>query len=137
MSRFVLGAFFCAVLPGILAVAQEPSLSQPYAQVDVGSREVMVGKPVQVTVTLMVPTMFRVQPEFPDYDGINVIVKTSGPDMRPINKFINGSMWFGSSQTYWFYPMQPGKFVFEAMSASGVYSDPEKSVSAQTPSPLF
>jgi hypothetical protein len=121
----VLCAIVFSLLLGVPAVAQEQSPSQPFALVEVGNKEVAVGKPVKVTVTLMVPTKFSVQPEFPDYDGINVIVKASEPDMWSVSKFINGTRWTGAAQTYWFYPMQHGQFVFENTRASGLYTDPK------------
>ncbi len=123
MIRWMFSLVLVSLLVSGPAVAQEED-SQPFARVEIGAKEVVVGKPVPVTVSLLVPTIFRGQAEFPDYDGINLIVKTTGPNLMPLTEYIGGRKWTGSSQTYWFYPMKPGDYAIEDARAIGTYSDP-------------
>ncbi len=104
------------------AIAQEEE--KPFARVELNGKEVSVGKPAHVVITLMVPTNFRIAPEFPDYDGLNAIVRSDGPDRMPVTAYRNGKKWTGASQTYWIYPMKPGAYEFAASEASGIYTDP-------------
>lgn len=122
--------FFCFIIlntfltPLAAQELKQVGQQQAFASVDISADEVAIGTPVKLTLTLLVPTMFRVQPEFPEYEAINVIVRTAGPDMRPVTKYINERKWTGASQTYWLYPMASGEFVFNGAQASGTYSDP-------------
>lgn len=122
MIRLMLSIVVSWLVLCTAVLAQDQAL--PFARVEVAPREVPVGKPVKVTVTLFVPTWFREDPDFPVYEAMNVNVKTAGQDMRPMTEVIDGIEWTGTSQTYWMYPMDPGEFSFPKKHASGMYTNP-------------
>jgi hypothetical protein len=74
------------------------------------SKNVIVGQPVHLRITILVPNYFTGSPDFPAFAIDNAIVVE--PQDRPehLNDTIGGTRYAGISQTYTIYPQQPGKF---------------------------
>ena len=135
MIRTMLLTLFCAlmVFTTLPVIAQEElnadhqqltPVRKPYSRVEVRSQEVTVGTPAKVKIKLFVPTQFKEQPEFPSFDGINVIVKALPQSLPKAEKGIDGTRWSMISQEYWLLPMASGEFSFESSQASAVYANP-------------
>jgi hypothetical protein len=74
------------------------------------SRNVIVGQPMHLRITLLVPNYFTGSPDFPAFSIDNAIVVE--PQDRPenLNDTIGGIRYAGISQTYTIYTQLPGEF---------------------------
>ena len=71
---------------------------------------VLVGQPVRLTLTVLVPNYFTGSPDFPEFEIDNAIVVL--PQDRPENSNaqIGGITYAGITEIYTIYPQQPGDF---------------------------
>lgn len=120
------------VFATVSAFAQAPVI-QAHLQ---PSRNILVGQPVRLVVTVYVPNYFTGEPDFADFELENAIVVL--PQDRPANSNteINGVRYAGITETYVIYPQQPGDFHLPPMQISVPYaSAPPKSITAQVKLP--
>jgi hypothetical protein len=83
---------------------------------------IIVGEPVRLTVTVLVPTFFTEGPQFPAIDLENAVV-VQQDDNHNTREQIDGSIYAGIIQTYLIYAQQPGKYVLPAAPILITYSD--------------
>jgi hypothetical protein len=88
------------------ALAQAPVIRASLSP----SSNIIVGQPIHLRVTILVPNYFTGSPDFPAFAIENAIVVE--PQDRPenLNDTIGGTRYAGISQTYTIYPQVPGEF---------------------------
>jgi hypothetical protein len=95
----------------------------------VSPRPIIVGQPVRVDVSVLVPNYFMGEPGFPQFNMENAIVVLPGETPRNSNETIAGQTYAGITVTYLIYPQQPGSFTLPKADVAVKYaSDPPKSV---------
>jgi BatD DUF11 like domain len=114
------------------AVAQQPVVRarlQP-------TQGIMVGQPVRLTVSVLVPNYFTGSPDFPEFEIENAIVVLPQDRPQNINQKIGGVAYAGITETYTIYPQQPGTFQLPpAQIAVSYASAPPKSTNAHVALP--
>jgi hypothetical protein len=116
-----------ALLASSLARAQQPII---HAQLT-PTNDILVGQPVHLRVTVLVPNYFTGSPDFPEFEVDNAIVVL--PQDRPenSNERVGGLTYAGITETYTIYPQQPGDFRLPPAEVSVSYaSAPPKSTVA-------
>jgi len=72
--------------------------------------DILVGQPVHLVVSVLVPNYFTGTPDFPEFEIDNAIVVL--PQDRPQNssEHLSGITYAAITETYTIYPQQPGEF---------------------------
>ncbi|KPA21555.1 hypothetical protein shim_22620 [Shimia sp. SK013] len=85
----------------------------------------VVGQPIVLRVTVLVPTWLPQPPQFPSMETPNLIVRLPSRASNPVSETIEGETWSGVSRAYRLYPMVPGRFSLTQKSVGVTYADPE------------
>jgi hypothetical protein len=124
--KLLLTAIIVAVL-SFTARAQSPVIK---AHIE-PAKNILVGQPVCLIVTVYVPNYFTGSPDFPEFEIENAIVVL--PQDRPENSNteINGVRYAGITETYVIYPQQAGDFQLPPATLTVPYTvAPPKSITA-------
>ena len=103
MRRFVL---FLITLCTLNTVAQQP-IVRARIQPDKG---ILVGQPVRLIVTILVPNYFSGSPDLPEFELENAIVVLPQETPQNSNERVGTVTYAGITETYTIYPQQPGDF---------------------------
>jgi hypothetical protein len=99
---------------------------------------IMVGQPVRLTVTVLVPNYFTGSPDFPEFEIDNAIVVLPQDRPQNMNDHIGGVTYAGITETYTIYPQQPGTFQLPHAEITVSYaSAPPKSTTAHVSLPFL
>lgn len=100
--------------PVIILAAFVPLLAQDNSPIVRASfsphGSVLVGQPVRLTISVLVPTFFSGEPDFPELSIQGTIVSATEDRPTNFNEPVNGSTYFGISKDYLIYPQSPGDF---------------------------
>jgi BatD DUF11 like domain len=102
------------------------------------AKNILVGQPVRLVVSVYVPNYFTGTPDFPEFEIENAIVVL--PQDRPENSNtqINGVSYAGITETYIIYPQQAGDFRLPAVQVAVPYAvAPPKSATAHVSLPTI
>jgi len=99
------------------ARAQDPIL-----RVKIEPRSVVVGQPVHVEVTLLVPTWFKKAPVYPDLELKGAVAVLSRERAVNLTERIEGDTWSGMTRTYLIYPQEPRSFTLPPAEVVVVYA---------------
>jgi len=116
------------------AAAQSPVVRARFEP----TKDILVGQPVRLVVSVYVPNYFTGSPEFPEFEIDNAIVVL--PQDRPENSNmqINGVSYAGITETYVIYPQQAGDFHLPPANIPVSYAAaPPKSITSQPPLPAL
>ena len=103
MRRFVL---FLITLCTLNTVAQQP-IVRARIQPDKG---ILVGQPVRLIVTILVPNYFSGSPDLPEFELENAIVVLPQETPQNSDERVGTVTYAGITETYTIYPQQPGDF---------------------------
>lgn len=125
---------FGAVAAAVVLSAVWPSAARgagrPFVSTGIGPKEVTVGQPVALTVTVFVPTWFTGAPSFPQLevkDAVVVFLEQGGANT---NTTVGDQTYAGQSRQYLVYPQRAGEFTVPPFSVDVRYAIDAK------PSPL-
>jgi hypothetical protein len=126
----------CSVLLalGSLAAAQSPIIRAHLEP----AHDVMVGEPVRLVVTVLVPNYFTGSPDFPEFELENVIVVLPQETPQNSSERVNGTTYAGITEVYTLYPQQPGDFSLPPAQVDVPYANapPKTSLAHLTLPPL-
>ncbi|UWQ89634.1 hypothetical protein K3727_12470 [Rhodobacteraceae bacterium M382] len=114
----------------ILAVFTGGAAAQtvdPIVTAELSAQSTVVGQPVILRVTVLVPTWFPEPPSYPSMEEPNLIVRLPERASSPTSKQIDGETWSGITRAYRIYPMVPGEFVLPQRTIALTYADPDTS----------
>ncbi|MDV7144964.1 hypothetical protein R3X27_19965 [Tropicimonas sp. TH_r6] len=112
--------------PLSLAAQEEPAPSaEPLVEVSLEPEEAVVGQPVVLRISVLVPTWMPQPPQFPSMDVPNVITRLPEGASGPISERVEGETWSGVGRAYRLYPMVPGPVSLPAQTITLTYADPE------------
>ena len=103
MRRLVL---FLITLCTLNTMAQQP-IVRARIQPDKG---ILVGQPVRLIVTILVPNYFSGAPDLPEFELENAIVVLPQETPQNSNEHLGTATYAGITETYTIYPQQPGDF---------------------------
>ncbi|WP_164727055.1 BatD family protein [Shimia sediminis] len=105
-----------------------PCLAQTRSVVvksELSAESTMVGQPLILRVTVLVPTWMPEPPQFPSFELPNVIVRLPSRASSPVSERIDGETWSGVSRAYRLYPMIAGDFALPPQTVGIVYAAPD------------
>lgn len=114
---------FWLVLIGLsapLAAQVEPRLT-----IELSEEETIVGQPLTLRLTILVPTWMPKPPVFPDLEVPSLLVRLPERASGPVSENIDGSTWSGVSRAYRLYPLVTGSFDIPASTIRITYADVE------------
>jgi len=114
----ILAIFLLSLLPLLL----KGQTDKPKIFVDVSPKTVIVGQPVNVKVTVLVPTWLLGAQEFPHIDLPGAITILPNERAENVSKDINGSRWSGIARSYTVYPQEEKSYQFPRVTVGVVYS---------------
>jgi len=86
------------------------------------SKDILVGQPVRLAVTVLVPNYFTGSPDFPELELENAIVVLPQERAQNSNETLGGVTYAGITETYTIYPQQPGDFQLPPVEISAPYA---------------
>lgn len=114
---------FLLLMPALLQ-AQGGAI-RPILEMELSSDEVMPGTPVQLSISVMVPTWMAEPPAFPDLEVPHLMVRRPPDSVRSTRRRINRQMWVGVKRDFLLYPMVPGEFVIPPRPLLVTYAHPD------------
>ena len=85
---------------------------------------VTVGTPVEVTVTVLVPTYMPQPPVWPDLQISDAITRLPDRATHPVTQRIGQESWSGLSRTWEIVPQRPADFDLGSPTVRVTYADP-------------
>lgn len=101
-------------------LAQDPRLS-----LDLDNTEAVVGQPLILRLTILVPSYMPKPPVFPSFEVPDLMVRLPERASTPTSQSIDGVTWAGIIQSYRLYPLRAGEFRIPAQVMTVTYADPE------------
>lgn len=114
----VLAIFSLSLLP----LSLKGQIDKPKILVDISPKTVIVGQPVNVKVTVLVPTWLLGAPEFPNIDLPGAITILPNVRAENVSRDIGGSRWSGIARSYMIYPQEEKNYQFPKVDIGVVYS---------------
>lgn len=96
----------CVALYGLASVAQRPIVRAHLEP----AKGVMVGQPVHLIITVLVPNFFTGAVDLPEFELENAIIVMPQDRTEHSSEQVGGVTYAGITQTYTIYPQQPGEF---------------------------
>src|SRR5262249_5337708 len=90
----------------LTCVAQEPIVRARLEP----AKDIIVGQPVKLVITVLVPNYFAGSPDFPELEIENAIVVMPQDRPQNSNEQIGGATYAGITEIYTIYSQQPGEF---------------------------
>lgn len=95
------------------AAPDEPApaaADQPTLQIDFPETEAIPGQPLNLRVTVLVPTFMTKPPVWPTLEMPNLLVRLPEGATSPTSQRVGGETWSGVTRRYQLSPMVPGDF---------------------------
>jgi hypothetical protein len=107
--------------------------SQPQASVALEpDGPVTVGTPVEVSVTVLVPTYMPEPPGWPDLQVADAITRVPERATHPVTRRIGQESWSGITRTWEITPQRPADYDLGAARVTVVYADPASNAPVET-----
>jgi hypothetical protein len=120
-----------ATVPNARTKAPSPDQSStastqidPLVRVEIPEGDIIVGQPVVVRLTVLVPTYMPKPPVYPNFEVPNLMVRLPERATQPISERIDGNTWSGTTRSYRLYPLVAGDFEITAQDIVITFSDP-------------
>ena len=114
--QYILTLVLWLALP---AAAQDPLVEMEFD----ADAPVVVGQPVALRLTVLVPTFMPQPPVLPSFETPDLMVRLNGRATNPTSRRIDGETWSGITRSYSLYPMVQGRFDLPAQEVGVVYMD--------------
>lgn len=98
---------------------------QPVLRVALPEGDVVVGQPVELRLTVLVPTWMPSAPVYPEFEVPDLMVRLPDRATQPVSEAIGGETWSGTTRGYRLYPLVPGPYVIPAQAMTVTYADPD------------
>lgn len=131
-------ALVIALLAAIpAAIAQESGPPSPTIAVSVDPPgPVTVGAPVEVAVTVLVPTYMPQPPDWPDLQIADAITRLPERATVPVTRRVGHDTWSGLTRSYEITPQRAADFDLGGAEATVRYADPETNERREATLPL-
>ncbi len=98
----------------------------PVVEVSVTPEQVIVGKPLRLTVKVLVPTWFNRAPVFPSFELPNAITRLPPDSAYPTSERVGGQTWSGIIRHYEVYPLVSADYEISDRVMRVSWADPGK-----------
>ncbi len=135
-----------SVVVGLVTAAGPPIAglahgAEPVFRVSLEADQTIVGQPIILRVTVLVPTWLPKAPVFPDFEVADLAVRLPPRSSGPTSETIDGERWSGVTRSYRLYPLVAGEFTIPSRSGLVTFADPGASKpiesSVSTPELVF
>ncbi|MEM9104247.1 MAG: hypothetical protein AAGC96_01220 [Pseudomonadota bacterium] len=92
---------------------------------ELNEEETLVGQPLILSITILVPTWMSGETNFPNLEVPGIMVRLPQRAGGPISETIDGETWSGVRRRYRLYPLQAGAFTIPKQDISIAYADPD------------
>lgn len=116
----IIGLIIIALLASIEASAQE----QPIVRAEITPKTVTVGEPVQLTVTVLVPTWFTRPSVYPTFELANAITRLPDDSSYPLRERVGNDSWSGIVRSYEILPLFGATYRLNGQSMVISYANP-------------
>ncbi len=119
------------------SVAAPAGSIAPRVRASVSPRVVTVGEPINLTITVLVPTWFSRPSVYPSFELPNTIVRLPDDSTYPGGERVDGNTWSSILRDYRIYPMLAANYRISNRSMKVTYAHPQTRtpVEAQIPLP--
>ena len=93
-----------------MATTAAAQVQQPVVRLEATPEQVRVGEPVQLRVTVLVPTWFAKPPVFPTFELANAVTRLPPDSSYPTSESINNETWSGIVRNYRIYPLSAAAY---------------------------
>jgi hypothetical protein len=124
------------LLAGAAALAQETPEAPSVEVARVPEGEVTVGTPIEIRLTVLVPTYMPAPPVWPDLQIADAITRLPGRATHPVTRRIGGASWSGLTRTYEVVPQRAADFDLSGATISVTYADPATNAPRDTTLPV-
>ena len=107
------------------ADARQVAQAEPILRVQFDEAKAIPGQPLDLRLTVLVPTFMLDPPAWPSLEAPNLLVRLPEGSTTPVSERIEGGTWPGVSRRYRLSPMVPGDFAIPPQSLVVTYADPE------------
>ena len=113
----------CLLGHASVAIAQDT----PVVRVDVTPKEISVGEPIRLRVTVLGPTWFPKPPVFPSFEITNAIVRLPPNSSRATSERVGQDTWSGVVRNYQVFPLIGASYRLDELTMRVTYANPGKS----------
>ncbi len=126
-------ALLISLLAASAAAAQQQSSGQsPTVEVSLDPTDpVTVGTPVEVSVTILVPSYMPNPPKWPDLQIADAITQLPDRATVPITRHVRQRSWSGLTRTYEITPQRAADFDLGGAEVTVTYADPDTNAPRQ------
>ncbi|MBK0326373.1 BatD family protein [Rhodobacteraceae bacterium F11138] len=118
MIRFLI-ALVLACLAGAASARQDPKVTA-----ELEATDTVVGQPLILRITILVPTWMPKAPVFPNIEMPGLLVRLPQRAGGPVSETIDGETWSGVQNAYRLYPLREGEFTLPGGKIELSYADP-------------
>ena len=109
-----------ALAASAAALAQE----RPIVRAEISPGTVLVGEPVELTITVLVPTWFTRPPVYPGFELANAITRLPDDSSYPVRERVGNDSWSGIVRSYEILPLLGATYKLDGQSMLITYADP-------------
>jgi hypothetical protein len=107
------------------AGAADGEAVKPIARAEVTPRSAIVGSPMQLQITLLVPTWFKSAPDYPSFEVAGLIVRRPPDSSHNVRETIDGVAYAGIVREYQIYPQRAATYLLDDLVVNVAYADPD------------
>ena len=116
----IAGLALIVLLASVEAFAQE----LPIVRAEITPKTVAVGEPVELTVTVLVPTWFTRPSVYPTFELANAITRLPDDSSYPLRERVGNDSWSGIVRSYEILPLFGATYILNGQSMSISYANP-------------
>jgi len=113
----------CLLLLATVATAAA-EVQQPIVRLEATPEQVRVGEPLQLRVTVLVPTWFQKPPVFPTFEIANAVTRLPPDSSFPTSERVNNETWSGIVRDYRIYPLSAAAYSLRGLTMKVTYANP-------------
>lgn len=117
--------FMTSIACVVMGYGPACSAQDPIVRIDLPESSAIPGQPLQLRVTVLVPTWMPKPVAFPSFEAPNVMVRLPERATNPISERVNSDTWAGVTRRYVLLPLAPGQVSIQAQDIIVTWSDPE------------
>lgn len=110
---------------GSEAAAGQTAAQAPILRLDFPTSEAVPGQPVDLRLTILVPTFMPKPPEWPGFAAPDLLVRVPPTRGGAVSEEIGGATWAGVTRRYTLTPLVAGPVDLPAQEIAITWSDPE------------
>ena len=100
--------------------------TQPIIELTLSQTKTIPTQPVELSITVLVPTWLSRPVAFPTFEAPNLMVRVFGKATTPTSRTVEGQTWTGVTRSYYLYPMVAGTVRIAPQDLRVLWANPGK-----------